>query len=105
MSGAQRARVGGVDERRRQATLLHPFVNGVRELGCARLSSSVRRGVAVGEQQPSVRHQQALGDGGSSSLPAPGSGGAALPAMAVKQREREGRKREMRESQPRFDST
>jgi hypothetical protein len=42
-----------------------------------------------------VRHQQALCDGGSSNLPAQGSGGAALPVMAVKQRrEREGRKRE-----------
>ena len=63
---------GGVDERRRQATLLHPFVNGVRELGCARLSSSVRRGMAVRAQQATVRHQQTLGDGGSSSLAALG---------------------------------
>ena len=53
MSGSAARRVGGVDERRRQATLLQPFVNGVRELGYARLSSSVRRGV----------QQQALMDG------------------------------------------
>ena len=30
MSASAARRVGGVDERRRQATLLHPFVNGVR---------------------------------------------------------------------------
>ena len=79
MSGSAARRVGGVDERRRQATLLQPFVNGVRELGCARLSSSVCRGVAVGVQQASVRHQQALGDGGSSSLPAQAQ--VALPCL------------------------
>ena len=47
MSGSTARRAGGIDERRRQATLIHAFVNGVRELGCARLSSSIRRGAAA----------------------------------------------------------
>ena len=86
MSGSAARRVGGVDERRRQATLLHPFVNGVRAFGSAWLSSLPRR-------SPVARGGQACG----SRRCCTGSV-VSLPTLPWRQRKnRGGREKEERE--------
>ena len=86
MSGSAARRVGGVDERRRQATLLHPFVNGVRAFGIAWLSSLPRRfPVACGGQARGSRRRC------TGSV-------ASLPTLSWRQRKtRGGREKEERE--------
>ena len=83
----------GIDEQR-QSCHSAPLL-GQRRAGAAWLSPRpCRSPVAHG----GMREQAASGGHSSSSLPAQGSGGAALPAMAVKQRRgRDGRKRENRD--------
>ena len=86
MSGSTARRVGGVDERRRQATLLHPFVNGVRVFGSAWSSSLPRH-------SPAARGGQACG----SRRRHTGSR-ASLPTLPWRQRKnRGGREKEERE--------
>ena len=86
MSGSAARRVGGVDEQRRQATLLHPIVNGVRAFGSAWLSSLPRR-------SPMARGGQACG-----SRRCRTSSGASLPTLPWRQRKnRGGREKEERE--------
>ena len=86
MSGSAARRVGGVDERRRQATLLHPFVNGVRVFDNAwLLSLPCRSPVAHGGLACGSRRHRT-------------GSGASLPTLPWGQRRnRGGREKEERE--------
>ena len=97
MSRSAARRRGDVDVRW-QDTLLRSGSGStacVRELGCAWLSSSVRRGVAVGV----CSSRRSLGQWGFAAH-------LAMAPEKEQRREREGRKREREreEGQPRFDS-
>ena len=94
MSRSEARRRGGVDERW-QDTLLRSGSGStacVRELGCAWLSSSIRRGMAVG----ACSRRRSLGQRGFAAH-------LAMAPEKEQRREREGRKRR-EEGQPKFDS-